>query len=142
MELQDRKYYIDVNVFLAPILYDLSNNSDAQLANLFLKRLINNEIIGFTSVLTWDEFVWIVRKVLNKEESIKKGQKFLQFPYLRFIETSLEIIKIAQEFLEKYPIKPRDAIHLATAITNGIYKIVTFDNDFKDISEISSLRPF
>jgi len=41
----------------------------------------------------------------------------------------------------KYEIKPRDAIHAATALENGIEIIVSYDRDFDKLEEIKRLDP-
>ena len=41
-----------------------------------------------------------------------------------------------QELMEKYEIKPRDAIHVATALENDIEIIVSYDRDFDKLEEI------
>ena len=43
--------------------------------------------------------------------------------------------------MEKYKIKPRDAIHAAIALENGIETIVSYDRDFDKLEEIKRLDP-
>ena len=85
--------------------------------------------------------VWVIKKTYTKELAIKKGQQFLIFQNLNFINATIDIIRKSQEFMEKYNIKPRDAIHLSSAISKKLNEIITFDNDFKDIPIIKSNQP-
>jgi len=56
--------------------------------------------------------------------SIELGRKFLEFPNLKLLNVKRSIVLRAQELMEKYEIKPRDAIHATTALENGIEIIV------------------
>jgi len=135
------KVYIDTNIFLNPILYDINKNQEAKKSKNFLEEIVTNKKIGFTSVLTWDEFVWIIRKTLGINIAIKKGEQFLVFPNLKIVKLSLTTINRAQDLISNYHIQPRDAIHAASALENKINKIISFDGDFDIINEIERNEP-
>ncbi|MCK4381312.1 MAG: type II toxin-antitoxin system VapC family toxin [Candidatus Lokiarchaeota archaeon] len=135
------KVYIDTNIFLNPILYDINKNQEAKKSKNFLEEIITNKKIGFTSVLTWDEFVWILRKTLGINIAIEKGKKFLVFPNLKIVKLSLTTINRAQDLIANYHIQTRDAIHAASALENKINKIISFDGDFDIINEIERNEP-
>lgn len=135
------KVYIDTNIFLNPILYDINKNQEAKKSKNFLEEIITNKKIGFTSVLTWDEFVWIIRKTLGINIAIEKGEQFLVFPNLKIVKLSLTTINRAQDLISNYHIQPRDAIHAASALENKINKIISFDGDFDIINEIERNEP-
>jgi len=135
------KVYIDTNIFLNPILYDINKNQEAQKSKNFLEEIITNKKIGYTSVLTWDEFVWIIRKTLGIHIAIEKGKKLLVFPNLRIVKLSLSTINRAQDIISNYHVHPRDAIHAASALENKINKIISFDNDFDIINEMERSEP-
>ena len=75
---------------------------------------------AYPSTLTWDEVVWIVKRLLNNEAAEEEGRKLLIFTNLKFISVDESIIMESQNLLEKYKIDPMDAIHAACAIRNGI----------------------
>ena len=135
------KVYIDTNIFLNPILYDINKNQEAQKSKNFLEEIITNKKIGYTSVLTWDEFVWIIRKTLGIQIAIEKGKKLLIFPNLRIVKLSLSTINRAQDIISNYHVHSRDAIHAASALENKINKIISFDNDFDIINEMERSEP-
>jgi len=132
----NKKVYIDANVFLNPILYDIKENLDAAKADLLLQKIIHKEIEAYTSFLTWDEFVWVIRKFLGVEIAKRKGKDFLLFPNLIFDNVTSDLVNRAQSLMESYNLKPRDAIHLASALQRQIVEIITFDDDFKGIPKI------
>lgn len=47
----------------------------------------------------------------------------------------------AQDLLERYRIRPGDAIHAATAIENRITSVVSYDKDFDVIHGIERIEP-
>ncbi|MEM2550356.1 MAG: type II toxin-antitoxin system VapC family toxin, partial [Nitrososphaerota archaeon] len=83
----------------------------------------------------------VVRRVFGLEPSIEQGKRFLTFPNLKFLAVKKSVILRAQELLEKYRVKPRDAIHAATAIENKITNIASYDKDFDIIREIKRIEP-
>ena len=133
--------YIDSNVFLNAILYSPEKNQEAAQAISFLKKILNNEFDAHTSWLTWDEVVYILRREMGNQIAHQKGKEFLTYPHLNFENVTAEIIRDAQSIVEKYNLRPRDAIHLATAYKRKISEIITFDNDFKGVSEIQYHPP-
>jgi len=128
-----KKSYIDSNVFLNPILY---SDKKAEAYKKTLNNIINNDFYAVTSVLTWDEVVFILGKKIGKDLAVKEGKKFLTFPNLFFVSVNVDIILKAQKILEKYNLKPRDAIHIATALSQGCNEIVSDDADFDKVKEI------
>ncbi len=122
-------------------MYKIDEYSEAAKADLFLSKIVKKEIEAHTSFLSWDEFVWIIRKNLGIEVARKKGKDFLVFPNLIFEPVSQEIINKAQKYMEMYSLKPRDSIHLASAIQKQISEMVTFDDDFKGVKEIKYYAP-
>jgi predicted nucleic acid-binding protein len=130
------RFYVDANIFLYPILYKPELVPEVVLVEDFLKKIINQEILAYTSYLTWDEVTWVIRKELGIDTAIEKGEHFLRFPNLHFEGITFEIIQLAQEILKNDQLKPRDAIHLATATKLSITDIITFDSDFDHIERI------
>lgn len=131
------KKYLDTNVFLYPILYE---DEKADICKEILKKVVNKELTAYTSVLCWDEFVYTIRKEKGKEIAEQGGEKFLQFPNLVFLDANKIILFKAQEIIKNYNLKPRDAIHLATALINGINEIISDDPDFDKIKEINRIK--
>jgi predicted nucleic acid-binding protein len=123
------------------VLYDIEKYIDAKRSQSFLKKVALNQVLGITSTLTWDEFVWVVKKTLGRNIAIEKGKEFLNFPNLHFEKVNLNIINRAQDLISKYNIRPRDAIHSACALENDVKKIISYDEDFDLISELERIEP-
>ncbi|OLS14959.1 MAG: PilT protein, partial [Promethearchaeota archaeon CR_4] len=75
----------------------------------------------------------------GRDEANEKGKEFLNFPNLTFKGVTASIIYHAQDFLVKYDLRPRDALHIITAIDNGLRRIVSFDGDFDIVTEIQRI---
>lgn len=129
--------YIDSNVFIFPIIYE--DIPKAEKAKEILRDIEKRRITAYTSILTWDEVVWVVFKVLGKADSIEISKKLLKFPNLRFINVNDNIIIKAQYLREKYQLNPRDAVHCSSSITKRIKKIISDNKDFDVVKEIERI---
>ncbi len=129
------KKYIDASVFIQGILRDDNKSKE------IILKIANKEFIGVTSVLSWDEIVFVVQKFLGRDLALREGKRFFNLPNIEFIEVRKEIILRAQKLIEKYRIKPRDAIHSATAVNLNIKEIISEDSDFDKIKELKRISP-
>lgn len=128
--------YIDSNIFIYPILYgDKKANSCKEI----LLKLARNEIKACTSILSWDEVVFIIKKFRGKEIAAIEGGKLLRMPNLIFLKVDEPIVFRAQEIVSKYHLNPRDAIHAASAISNNCSEIISDDSDFDIIPAIKRM---
>jgi hypothetical protein len=134
-------HYIDSNIFIYPILYLVEKEPKAKKAKQILLNIEKGELPAYTSTLTWDELVWVVSKTMGKTEGINQGQKLLGFPNLNFINVDLNIVTKAQNLMEKFNLKPRDSIHIASAIEKRIKTIISDDKDLDQCPEIQRI-PF
>jgi len=99
------------------------------------------KIEAYTSSITWDEIAWVVRKLFGIDLSLNEGKRFLSFPNLRLLGIKRTTVLKAQEIVEKYKLRPRDAVHVAAALENKITTIVSYDKDFDLIKEIERIEP-
>jgi len=132
--------YIDANVFIYPIIYDENVIIEAHVSKSILSKIVKGEIRACTSYLTWDEIVYVVSKVSGRDDGKRAGSTFLFFPNLKILDVDEEVVRCAQELVEKYDLKPRDAIHAASAIHNGIKEIITNDNNFDVVRELKRVQ--
>ncbi|HLC74581.1 MAG TPA: type II toxin-antitoxin system VapC family toxin [Candidatus Nanoarchaeia archaeon] len=124
--------YIDANIFVSAITGDHQTKS-------LITQVITGKLKASTSLLSWDEFIWALRKYLNKDQIILESKNFLLFPNLIFLDISPNIIGRAHELMETYGIHPRDAIHAASALCNGITEISSEDTHFDKIKELKRI---
>ena len=95
-------------------------------------RIINKlkEVNLCTSTLTYDEFIWVIRKISNKETSLKASDYFLNLDFLKILELNKETLTISNEAMKEFDLKPRDSLHYASMKQKQIKNIVTDDKDF------------
>ena len=131
-----KNVYLDSNVFIYVILY---SGEIAEKSKEYLRKASDGEFNAYTSVLTWDEVVYVVGKVAGFEESLKVGKILLKMPFLEFLDVNYAICEDAQKLAERYKLLPRDAIHAALALRYCDGTIISNDADF-DVVE--GLRRF
>ncbi len=135
-KLKKELAYIDSNIFVYPVLYSQETDVRVKKAAEILRNIASGELLAFTSSLTWDEVVWTIRKFLGKSESINQGQKLLNFVNLQFISVDENIIAQAQMLMCNYDLKPRDSIHVASAIDRKLKTFISDDQDFDVVKAI------
>ncbi len=129
--------YVDANVFIYPVIYQAEEQQKAKKAKETLLKIENGELSAYTSTLTWDEVVWVVSKVMGRSDGINQGQKLLGFPNLEFISADTNILVQAQKLINKYKLSPRDSIHAASALDRKIKQVISDDEDFDQVKEIT-----
>jgi predicted nucleic acid-binding protein len=129
--------YIDSNVFIYAVIYQSEEQRKTKKAKEVLRKIENGELSGYTSTLTWDEVVWVISKVMGRRDGIAHGQRLLGFPNLKFINADENILAQAQKLMDKYKLTPRDSIHVASTLSRKIKQIISDDEDFDQVKEIS-----
>ncbi|MGH2639385.1 MAG: type II toxin-antitoxin system VapC family toxin [Rhabdochlamydiaceae bacterium] len=132
--------YVDSNIFIYPVVAEHSD-AKAHGASEILIDIAEGRIDAFTSCLTWDEVVWNVRKYLGREAAVKEGRNLLEFPNLKMVAATNNVLNTAQELMEKHGLKPRDAIHMATCIEHGAKELISDDSDFDVVKPIKRIPP-
>ncbi|RLG49796.1 MAG: VapC toxin family PIN domain ribonuclease [Thermoproteota archaeon] len=131
--------YIDLNVFIYPVIYSSKAQKKAKKSKEILMKIERGELLAYTSTLTCDEVVWVVSRVLGREDGINQGRKLLAFPNLQFVDVDRRILSTAQSLMDGYMLKPCDAIHVASAINKNVKKLISDDEDFDVIEEVERI---
>jgi predicted nucleic acid-binding protein len=97
----------------------------------------------YTSTATFVECVWIKGnpdKLSKEHEEII--QKYFLHKYIRAINCDRQIAEAARNLIWDFPhLKPKDAIHAATAIAHQVDELHTFDDDLLKLSLQIGLPP-
>jgi len=128
--------YLDANVF---IYAAVSSDERAAAAKKILAKAASGELAAATSCLTWDEVVWAIGKVAAKDEAAEEGRNILTFPGIRLLNVDSNIVARAQKMVEAYGLDPRDAIHAACALENGISELISDDAHFDKVKELKRI---
>jgi len=96
------------------------------------------ELQIYTSAITSVEVVWIKNLDRMSPDHEEKIQKFFEHKFIRIITCDRGISAEARRLLWQYPkLKPKDAIHVASAISQTVDVMHTYDDDdlVKPLSE-------
>ncbi len=132
---QDSKFkhvYLDANLFIYSILDDEEIGDKARKV---IENIKSNMFKGFTSILTLDEIMWAVQKILGKEKAVEVTNDFISMQNLEFLPVNVQTIKKAFESY-KEGLNPRDAIHCSSMQLKDINIIISSDPDFDRIKGI------
>jgi predicted nucleic acid-binding protein len=130
--------YLDSNIFLYTILYDSKLNK-AKKAVSVLSSVEEGKTKGTSSLLTWDEVVWVVWKLVGYEYALKASASILRLPNMNFVGVNERIILKAHELVDRYKLKPRDAIHVSTALMIGEKEIMSDDEEFDVVKSVKRI---
>jgi predicted nucleic acid-binding protein len=125
--------YLDANIFLYAVLDDGEKRDSCQ---KILNDVGKGKISACTSPLTWDEIVHTLKKHAPLEEVLDQSRQFRKFPNLIFFGVTSSVLEKAEQLMEVYGLKPRDAIHAATAIVNNVNEIASDNSDFDKVKEL------
>jgi predicted nucleic acid-binding protein len=90
----------------------------------------------YTSTATFVECVWIKGQPdkLSKEHE-QVIQKYFMHKYIRAINCDRQIAEAARNLIWQFPhLKPKDAIHVASAISQQVEILHTYDDDLLKLS--------
>jgi len=128
--------YLDSNVFVYAVTHDQARSGKAKRAISILRDVEDGKTRGVTSLLTWDELAWVVWRLEGREAGIRAGAAFLKLQNLSLLTVGLPVMLRAQELVDRYQLKPRDAIHVSTALTAGEREIISEDAEPDVVREI------
>ncbi len=116
--------------------HDPAKSTKAKKAISILRDVEEGRRKGVTSLLTWDELAWVVWKLKGREAGIRAGAAFLNLQNLSLLAVNLSVMVRAQELVERYQLRPRDAIHVSTALTAAEREIFSDDAELDRVREI------
>jgi predicted nucleic acid-binding protein len=100
-----------------------------------LKRADQGEVIIFTSALTIAEVLWMRGAPMVPQEKADIVRKFFRRSYIRVRNVTRSIAEGAQDLVWNHGIRPKDAIHVATALDAHVTALETFDDQLLNKSE-------
>lgn len=131
MEL--KKIYLDTNFWI----YHVSGGLPDFVTQRILELCIDKKVSVFTSSLSVTEC--LVLPIREKDEATKKAFDLLfsKLENIKVVNFTKEIAKTAAQLRANYNVSTPDAIHLATAINQGVEMFVTNDKRLKKVKELN-----
>jgi hypothetical protein len=100
------------------------------------KAAKNGEVEIYTSTATFVECVWIKGqpdKLSKEHETVI--QRYFMHKYIRAINCDRQIAEAARNLIWQFPhLRPKDAIHVASAIAQQVEVLHTYDEDLLKLS--------
>ncbi len=128
--------YIDANVFIYAALYE---GPKAQAAAELVRGLAVASRHACTSVLALDEVVYATGKAHGRQKAIVESRKLLLLPGLQILDATADDWSRALDLMADSRLKPRDALHAATALAHGCKRVVSDDSDFDGVKGLRRL---
>lgn len=128
--------FVDTNIFLHAVGADPPLRDASQ---QLLWRIAEGDLVATTNSEVVQEILFVLNRRGRKDLALDVARStVLLFPDL--LPVTRSDLLTACELLERYPgLPPRDAIHAATTLNNGIGTILSADPHFDDISEVTRL---
>lgn len=120
------KIYWDSDCFLG---HFQAEPGKAEKCDGVLQRAERGEVLIVTSALTLAEVLWMRGGPRLPKDKAVLVQKFFRRSYIRVYNVTRKISESAQIHVWDNSIKPKDAIHVATAIHLAADALETFDRD-------------
>ncbi len=119
----DRRYW-DSDAFLGYFNEELDKQAACEAV---LAAAENGRILIVTSALTIAEVLWA--KGHGKIDKSKRYliEQFFRQPYISVQNVTRHIAEYGRDVVWDFGIRPKDAIHVATALTNKVPILNTFD---------------
>ena len=125
--------YLDANVFI----YAAINTEEiGEKARNLLQKIQQGQEQAATSVLTFDEVFWSIKK-RKPELAQETSYALLNFPNLEIISADRKLALSALKIINEYNLAPRDALHAASAIASKADCFVSMDVHFDKIKELT-----
>jgi predicted nucleic acid-binding protein len=93
-----------------------------------LKRADQGEVLILTSALTIAEVLWMRGAPMIAQDKSDIVRKFFRRSCLRIRNVTRAVSESAQDLVWAEGVRPKDAIHVATAINAGVAALETFDD--------------
>jgi len=121
------RHYWDSDVFLAWFIKEEGKHNKCLGA---IHSAENGELEIITSTLTFTEVLWLRNRSKMTREKANDIRNFFSQEYIIPVVLDRGIAEYAQDLIWTYDkLKPKDAIHVASALKNRIQIFDTFDND-------------
>jgi len=138
--MEMKKIYLDTNFWI----YHVSGDLPDSVTQRILEFCIDKKVSVFTSSLSVTEC--LVLPIREKDETTKKAFDLLfsKLENIKVVDFTKEIAKTAAQLRANHNVSTPDAIHLATAISEGVKMFITNDKRLKKVKELEivSIKSF
>jgi predicted nucleic acid-binding protein len=116
--------YWDSAAFLA---YFQEESGRVELCRGTLERAGAGDVFIITSALTIAECLWLRNAPRVQKDRAETVKRFFRRSFLRVRNVTRSTAELAQDLVWNHQVRPKDAIHVATAIEARVAILETFD---------------
>lgn len=116
--------YWDSDAFLGWLQ---SEPGKAELCEGTLDRAKSGEVLILTSTLTVAEVLWMRNSPPVPHDKAEMVRRFFRKSYMRLRNVTRSVAEGAQDLVWHHSVRPKDAIHVATAMDAKVFALETFD---------------
>lgn len=127
--------YIDSNIF---IFAAEDQGEMGKTCRKIISLIEEGKIICASSYLVIDEVIWVLKKRIGKNKSIKIVNAIMSLP-IKWLEVDRRTIMQMIETFEASYLDPRDSLHVSSMKIAGISTIISEDGDFDSIENIERI---
>lgn len=129
--------FLDANVFFYAVGADHPLRDASQQV---LRRVTEGDLLATTNSEVLQEILFVLTRRGLKDRALDLARSTaILLPDI--LPVTRSDMLTACDLLERYPaLRPRDAVHAATMLNNGIDSIMTADTHFDDLEEIKVFR--
>lgn len=127
------KVFVDSNI---PMYVAGREHPNRAPARRFMERIRRGEVEAHTSTETLQEILYRYASLRRTDLAAQVYDLFVQLCPVVFPVTLADTDRAKVLVCGKAAVAPRDALHAAVMLNNGLHAIATFDDDFDRISGI------
>ena len=131
-------YFIDSTTFISAVDKDSESHSHClELLDMVAKKRLK----AATSLETLEETLFILSRLIPHRDALRVVRNLMLLPGLTRHTMGYSILMQAMEIMEIYPLRPKDAINVATMLENDIAFIVSEDTDYDETGLVQRIHP-
>ncbi len=116
--------FIDSNIII-----EAFKKRGSEEASEILNLILQENVICFINIIVESEVVFYLITKGKGKLNLRELEEFLDF--FEFLSTNKNIQSLFKDFVEKYKLKPNDAIILSTCKYYGVPYLISLDSDFE-----------
>ena len=76
---------------------------------------------------------YVLEKTIDRKSAIQFSDAFWSIAHLLFIPVDIDVMEKTREIVNDTGLRPRDAIHVASALRSGVKGIISEDSDLSNL---------
>jgi predicted nucleic acid-binding protein len=131
-------YFIDSTTFVSAV--DKDSESHRYCLEL-LDRVAKQQLEAATSLETLEETLFLLSRLISRRDALRVVRNLMLLPGLKRHAMEYSTLMQAMEVMEICPLRPKDAINVATMLENDVGLIVSEDADYDKTGLVQRVHP-